>query len=123
MEWQPILTAPTDGTRIIVYYPEFDPKNYEIKYGHLPSQESEDEYKLWDDDGIYVCWFDGYTDAQIFDQLCSDEELDNQKIKHGYWRFNSTALDEEYTDGDVVDFQGGIWEGPTHWLPIPKVPK
>ena len=113
MSWQPIDTAPTDGTRVLVYWPEY-------------ASDGDDFENEWSEDcSVFVAYFSGHTDAGVFDE-CGMGPLDDKEIRHGHWRFASTTLDEKHTDPFEIDFQGGMYlsgEGcPTHWMPLPPAP-
>lgn len=99
-EWQPIETAPKDGTRVLVYQPEgFHPIEHPIKVGHhredFPSSKLDDQgyaHEWPHDESTQTASYDAYEDGS-----------------YGAWWV-----------GDAYDSDRLY---PTHWMPLPPPPE
>ena len=105
MSWQPIETAPRDGTDVLVWFdhdadPYQDPHNPE----HLT------DYAVWADFGNYLTG-KGVTIAQWFPEQWEAED----EYGSGYWL--PAAWFSRHSD----DYE--IACNPTHWQPLPEPPE
>jgi hypothetical protein len=82
MIWQPIETAPKDGTWILVW-----------------GGKTDENMEWWDEKD---------RNRPVTARWCSESGR-----RSGYWRFAS------YDGGYLGDFV----EDPTHWQPLPELPK
>ena len=86
-QWQPIETAPKDGTEILVFRMCCGC----TPIAHVAFYKSKEE---WDEIGYII----GDTEEEFV----------------GWWSYVRHSITQEKLDGDYT---------PTHWIPIPKLPK
>jgi hypothetical protein len=106
-EWQPIETAPKDGTKVLLYWPIW---GSDCDYG--------------DDEPVCVAYWKNLTVEEMYDTNENDPQ--RQKILVGGWLFSSAALLKEQTNdlddmADALSYSIGK-DGPTHWMPLPEAP-
>ncbi len=88
MTWQPIDTAPKDGTDVLVYH-----DSATVPIVHIAFYRSEDEWKR---SGEFCGGWDSLEDWE------------------GWWSYTLHSVTQEKLVGH---------RAPTHWMPLPELPK
>jgi hypothetical protein len=94
-DWQPIETAPKDGTPILLWDPSMGGREHHMPYDALPnggSYTTDDPRLKWYDDRRYAI---------------------------GYWRPWAIEGKTKHPWGN----RNSSWPEPTHWMPLPPPPE
>ena len=105
MKWQPIETAPKDGSLILVWY-DHEADTYTDPHNH----NCLTDYAAWADTGDFMDG-QGFCFAQWWDRHWES----TSEYGEGYW------LPAWWFAAEMDGFEPAV--NPTHWVPLPEPPQ